>query len=168
MGVLSRGLYRSEDTFGYVLDHKCWCGGNTETVSDQSVRSHYLTNKSNNNKTSCLFALAVNIPVKTSCSLGNGAEIGFRPRRWTMNEVTATAVCDMFDAEQENNTITLKKKRVRVVRHLITACPVRKRATLETLPTTTQIIYRNIHPQKKGEQKSLTYRCRNHSEPHKK
>lgn len=70
-----------------------------------------------------------------------------------MNEVTATAVCDMFDAEQENNTITLKKKLVRVVRHLITACPVRKRATLETLPTTTQIIYRNTSSEKKASRK---------------
>lgn len=69
-----------------------------------------------------------------------------------MNEVTATAVCDMFDAQQENNTITLKKKLVRVVQHLITACPVRKRATLETLPTT-QIIYRNTSSEKRRAEK---------------
>lgn len=70
-----------------------------------------------------------------------------------MNEVTATAVGDAYSAEQQNTTRT-STFRVRVVQHLITACPVRKGATLETLPTTQGVLI-GMHLRERGEQKSF-------------
>lgn len=96
--------------------------------------------------------------LKTSCSLGSSAVLGFRPRRWwTMNEVTATAACDMFGAEQENNTMPFKLTYflVCVVQHRATACPARKIATLLTLPTT-QMIYRKTSSEKASRKVELT------------